>query len=143
MPNARSSPWVPRANRWESDNIAFIETRWKATYEQCRRYYSQVDYAAALSVPTPTSLRTYLREIGNRYPDPLFVTKTVEVVQALGVFRELSEEIQRSIQPRKLDFAIVWGSMKVLVEVRSYILREDGLWALADGSVIAHSPSSL
>ena len=101
-----------------SDNRAFIETTWTATHEQCRRWYSKNDYDAALSVPNAATLGRYLTEIQRQYSDPLFINKAGEVGQALGVFKQLSDEIKRTMLPQQLDFAIVWGSMKLLLEVR-------------------------
>ena len=90
--------------------------RWRATQEQCRRNYSRDDYEVVLSVPNVRDLRTYLQDVGRAGMDIVLRDKTHEIIQSLGTFKQLADEIDQSMEPNKLDFASVWGSIAFLVQ---------------------------
>ena len=75
-----------------------------------------------MSIPSPSRLLKYLKDVQRDHPDILFKNKVGEMLEALAVFKSLADEVHKSMLPQRLDFALVWGTMALMVTVSNQIL---------------------
>ena len=56
------------------------------------------------------------------FPDVLLKNRTGEALEALMIYKKVADEIDQLMKPQRLDFAVVWGSMALLLRVSGVLL---------------------